>query len=182
LIVLADHGMERVQGTWIDLDQYADLSNFTVDGPLLYPNSEADAEKAYNQLKKADSRFTVYRRARVPNNLDFNQNPREGDPVIVPTGPYLIRAHAPDPSKPERPAPRGMHGYDPATIKTMRAIFYAEGPDIRPGATVKPFENVNVYPLIAHILGLEAPKVDGSLNVLSGILRENPPTDPPMNK
>jgi alkaline phosphatase D len=74
----------------------------------------------------------------------------------------------------ERPPPLGMHGYDPATMKSMRAIFYAEGPDIRPGATVKPFENVNVYPLIAHILSLEAPKVDGSLNVLSGILVENP--------
>ena len=199
LIVLADHGMEKVQGTWIDLDQYADLSSFTTDGSLLYANTgsaagdEAAAEKAYNQLKKADSRFVVYRLKNVPAALHFNQNARAGDPVIVPTGPYLIRAHAPEPaastpsstspavsmataSNPhgERPPPLGMHGYDPATMKSMRAIFYAEGPDIRPGATVKPFENVNVYPLIAHILSLEAPKVDGSLNVLSGILVENP--------
>jgi alkaline phosphatase D len=74
----------------------------------------------------------------------------------------------------ERPPPMGMHGYDPATMKSMRAIFYATGPDIRPGATVKPFENVNVYPLIAHILNLDPPKVDGSLNVLSEILQEKP--------
>ncbi len=192
LIVLADHGMEKVQGTWIDLDQYADLSNFDTDGLLLYPKgnaaeSESSAEKAYNQLKKADSRFLVYRRAKVPAGLDFNQNPREGDPVIVPTGPYLIRAHAPEAQASaaigtsptttphaERPPPLGMHGYDPAQMKTMRAIFYAAGPDIRPGSTVKPFENVNVYPLVAHILGLDPPKVDGSLNVLSGILIENP--------
>ena len=59
-------------------------------------------------------------------------------------------------------------------MKSMRAIFYAIGPDIRPDSTVKPFENVNVYPLIAQILGLDPPKVDGSLNVLSGILVENP--------
>jgi len=26
----------------------------------------------------------------------------------------------------------------------MRAIFYAEGPDIRKGVVLKPFENVNV--------------------------------------
>ncbi len=179
LIVLADHGMARVEGDWITLDQYADLTNFDTDGALLYPKGDAtaaetEAAHAYEQLKKADGRFIVYRRAKVPINLDFNQNPREGDPVIVPTGPYIFRAHAPDPSKPERPAPKGMHGYDPATMKTMRAIFYATGPDIRPGVTVKPFENVNVYPLVAHILGLEAPKVDGSLNVLSGILAENP--------
>jgi alkaline phosphatase D len=183
LIVLADHGMEKVQGTWINLDQYADLTNFTTDGPILYPNSDADAEKAYNQLKKADSRFTVYRRKNVPAALHFNENPREGDPVIIPTGPYLIRAHAPtQPEAQNRPPPVGMHGYDPASMKTMRAIFYATGPDIRPGSTVKPFENVNVYPLVAHLLGLDPPKVDGSLNVLSGILSENPPADQATNQ
>ncbi len=178
LIVVSDHGMEKVQGTWIDLDKYADLTNFDTDGALLYPKgdpaeAEATAEKAYNQLKKADSRFIVYRRAKVPAALDFNQNPREGDPVIVPTGPYIIRAHAPYEVTSPRPPPEGMHGYDPATMKSMRAIFYAVGPDIRPDSTVKPFENVNVYPLVAHILGLDPPKVDGSLNVLSGILAES---------
>ena len=182
LIVVSDHGMEKVQGTWIDLDKYADLTNFETDGAFLYPKgdaaeAEATAEKAYNQLKKADSRFTVYRRAKVPANLDFNQNPREGDPVIVPTGPYIIRAHAPYEVTSPRPPPLGMHGYDPATMKSMRAIFYAVGPDIRPDSTVKPFENVNIYPLVAHILGLVPPKVDGSLNVLSGILAENPAAD-----
>jgi alkaline phosphatase D len=179
LIVVSDHGMTKVQGTWIDLDQYADLTNFITDGSLLYANTgspvgdEAAAQKAYDQLKHADSRFMVYRRARVPIGLDFNQNPREGDPIIVPTGPYLIRAHAPS-EVTNRPPPLGMHGYDPAGMKDMRAIFYAVGPDIRPDSTVKPFENVNVYPLVAHILGLDPPKVDGSLYVLSGILIENP--------
>jgi alkaline phosphatase D len=214
LIVLSDHGMERVQGAWIDLDKYADLSGFITDGPLLYANTgsaandEAAAERVYNQLKKVDSRFMVYRRSRIPAALEFNQNPREGDPIVVPTGPYLLRAQPPattaamgpgvastmmgtttgqaaaakvanspsgtaSASRTERPPPAGMHGYDPANMKTMRAIFYAAGPDIRPGATVKPFENVNVYPLIAHILALDPPKVDGSLNVLSGILAED---------
>jgi alkaline phosphatase D len=193
LIVLADHGMEKVQGTWIDLDQYADLSNFTTDGPILYASgdpaaAEASAAKAYNDLKKADSRFTVYRLKNVPAALHFNENPRAGDPVVIPTGPYLIRAHGPAPAtstssssatettaapRAERPPPAGMHGYDPAEMPSMRAIFYAAGPDIRPGSTVKPFENVNVYPLIAHILDLNPPKTDGSLNVLSGILTQS---------
>ena len=52
----------------------------------------------------------------------------------------------------------------------MRAIFFAKGPDILPGTTVKPFENVNVFPVVVKILGLQSPKVDGSLNVLSPIL------------
>lgn len=60
-------------------------------------------------------------------------------------------------------------------MKSMRAIFFAAGPDIRPGSTLEPFENVNVYPLIAKILGLDAAKVDGSLNILSGILKDASP-------
>ena len=53
----------------------------------------------------------------------------------------------------------------------MKAIFVADGPDIRPGVNVKPFENVNVYPLIAKILGLRIDAIDGRLSVLQGILK-----------
>jgi hypothetical protein len=59
----------------------------------------------------------------------------------------------------------------------MRALFLAVGPDIRPGSTLAPFENVNLYPLLANILGLNTPKVDGTLNVLSKILKSQPPED-----
>jgi alkaline phosphatase D len=38
---------------------------------------------------------------------------------------------------------------------------------------VQPFENVNLYPWVAHMLGLTAPKTDGSLNILAGTLRDN---------
>jgi alkaline phosphatase D len=37
---------------------------------------------------------------------------------------------------------------------------------------VAPFENVNLYPWLAHMLGLTALKTDGSLNVLAGTLRD----------
>jgi predicted AlkP superfamily pyrophosphatase or phosphodiesterase len=170
MIVLSDHGMEHEQGSWINLDKYADLSNFITVGPLLYPNSEAAAENAYQQLKIKTDQFTVYRRKRVPAGFHYDSNPREGDPVIVPNGPYAIRAHAPTDGT-DRPPEPGAHGYDPSMMKSMRAIFFAVGPDIRPGITLQPFENVNVYLLVAKILGLDPPKVDGSVNVLSGILK-----------
>ncbi|MGC2402441.1 MAG: ectonucleotide pyrophosphatase/phosphodiesterase [Acidobacteriaceae bacterium] len=170
LVVVSDHGMEHEQGPWIDLSRYADLTNFVTAGWLLYPNSEADAEKAYQALKIKTDAFTVYRRKRVPASLEYNSNPREGDPVIVANGPYAIRAQPPAEDKPPE---LGVHGYDPRVMKSMRAIFLAVGPDIRPGSKLEPFENVNVYPLLAKILGLEAPTVDGRLDVLSKILKNN---------
>jgi predicted AlkP superfamily pyrophosphatase or phosphodiesterase len=171
LIVVSDHGMARVQGDWITLDQYAKLDGFKTVGAQLYPQNEADAEHAYQQLKAAQAGFLVYRRSRVPAELHFNENPREGDPVIVPEGPFLIRAHAPAPNDHPPFTPVGEHGYNPFEMTSMRAIFFAEGPDIRPGTKLKPFENVNVFPFIVKILGLQSPEVDGSPNVLSIALR-----------
>ncbi|MGA8872006.1 MAG: ectonucleotide pyrophosphatase/phosphodiesterase [Candidatus Acidiferrales bacterium] len=171
LIVVSDHGMATVQGDWIDLDHYADLSKFTTVGSLLYAPDERAAERAYRQLRGESDKFVVYRRRDVPAYLHFSSNARIGDPVVIPTGPYLIRTHAPE--KPEAP-PKGEHGYDPSKMKSMRAIFYAAGPDIRAGYKVQPFENVDVYPLVAHILGLRIGHIDGELAPLRGILRGAP--------
>ena len=178
LIVVSDHGMEREQGAWIDLDKYADLANFTTVGSLLYPNSEAAAEKAYQELKIKSDAFTVYRRKRVPAAFHYDSNPREGDPVIVANGPYAIRAHGPATARGSASG-AGVHGYDPRGMKSMRALFIAVGPDIRPGSTLEPFENVNVYPLLANILGLDAPRSTANCNVLSKILKNPPAEDAP---
>ena len=173
LIVLADHGMEATRGGWVTLDKWADLSQFETSGPLLYAKSEADAQKAYLSLLGASETFKVYRREKVPAYLHFNSNPREGDPVVVPAGPFNITAHEPKSNGNPTSPSVGQHGYDPATMPSMKAIFYAAGPDIRAGATVAPFENVNIYPLIAKILGLRVGAIDGKLSVLQSILQKN---------
>ncbi len=174
LIVLADHGMETLQGSWVILDKWADLSQFETSGSLLYAKSEADAGKAYQSLKGVSDKFKVYRRANVPAYLHYDSNPREGDPVVIPMGPFTIVAHDPNANGGTRSPPRGGHGYDPREMPSMKAIFYAAGPDIRAGVTVAPFVNVDVYPLIAKILGLQTGPIDGSLSVLQGILKSPP--------
>ena len=177
LIVVSDHGETATQGGWNNLDQFADLSHFEVAGDvvtsLLYPDSEAAAEKAYEGLRGASDKFKVYRRANAPAHLHVEANRRFGDPIVIATGPYYIRAHqAPSFGDPPNTDP-GQHGYDPELVPDMKAIFYAAGPDIRAGVTVPSFENVNVYPLIAQILGLRIGAIDGRLRVLQGILKKN---------
>lgn len=172
LVVVSDHGMARVEGDWVTLDGFADLDKFETAGSLLYGKSEADRARAYNQLKKASWQFIVFRLKNVPAGLHLNQNPRAGDPVVIATGPYAIRAHAPPVGIADRGPIAGMHGYDPHKLPEMKASFFAAGPDILPGKTVAPFDNVNLYPWMAHMLSLQAPKCDGSLNVLSGTLRD----------
>ena len=96
------------------------------------------------------------------------------DPVVVATGPYSIRARAPGTGELDKPPSVGQHGYDPRLMPSMKALFVATGPDIRAGVTVQPFENVNVYPLIAQILGLPVVKIDGDLKVLRVVLTNQP--------
>jgi hypothetical protein len=57
----------------------------------------------------------------------------------------------------------------------MKAIFFAAGPDIRAGISLAPFENVDVYPFVARILGLDVAglktgKIDGAAEPLAGVL------------
>jgi predicted AlkP superfamily pyrophosphatase or phosphodiesterase len=181
LVVFADHGMAKVDGDWIDLDQYFDKALVvTPVESYLYAKSDADAAKIYSALNGKSEKFKVYRNGDVPADLHFSGNPREGDPVVVPTGPYLLRVSEPALSATSTAMkfvgpPVGMHGYDPAKMPEMKAIFFAEGPDIRAGAKVAPFENVAVYPFVARILGLDITAlktggIDGTIVPLQGIL------------
>jgi alkaline phosphatase D len=135
----------------------------------MYADSD-QAAKLYAKLRIASNKFKVYRRSKMPPELNYRDDARIGDPVIVPTGPYAIRIHGPADAASDHPPNKGVHGYDPHTMPQMRAIFYAEGPDIRHGVTLKQFENVNVYPWLAEILSLDAPETDGTAAVLEPAL------------
>ena len=170
LIVVSDHGMATEKGDWIDLDKYADFTGVETAGALMYPDSEEGAAKLYSKLRIASDKFKVYRRNRMPAELNFTGEPRIGDPVVVATGPYSIRVHGPAEPAPDHPPNKGVHGYDPRIVPEMGAIFYAAGPDIGKGVVLKSFENVDLYPFVAEILGLNAPATDGNASVLDPAL------------
>ena len=169
LIVTADHGMVKVDTPPVVLDQFADLSHFKIEGAQLYADSEADAERAYEQFRAhVDPRFTAYRRADVPKSLHYDSRVREGDPVIIANGPYAIYAH-----QPTRPPNVGSHGFDPQRVPQMKAIFYAEGPDIKAGVALPTFENIDVFSFIARLLELKTPPVDGAIGPLESALKSS---------
>ena len=66
----------------------------------------------------------------------------------------------------------GKHGYDVNVVPEMKAVFYAEGSMFKQNLEIDEFRNVNVYPLIAHLLGLKIQhKIDGDFKVLKPILK-----------
>jgi hypothetical protein len=52
----------------------------------------------------------------------------------------------------------------------MGALFIANGPAFRTGLTIPPFPNVDVYPLLAKVLGITPLANDGHLADLAPIL------------
>lgn len=56
----------------------------------------------------------------------------------------------------------------------MRAIFIGHGPAFRRQVVVPAFDNVDVYPLLAHLLGIQAESNDGNLDEVQGVLLESP--------
>lgn len=50
----------------------------------------------------------------------------------------------------------GVHGYDNQE-PSMRALFIASGPAFKRNYTAVPFENVDLYPLLSHVVGLAEP-------------------------
>jgi alkaline phosphatase D len=131
MIVVSDHGMAALSDRrWLSVDKLVDLKDAPTAGDLLYPKTEAEKERIYNALKaRNDPRFTVYRQKEVPVGLNFNRNLREGDPVLI------ANELVPITTTPKQTTSKGVgaHGFDPARFPEMKAIFYAEGPDVKPG-------------------------------------------------
>jgi Type I phosphodiesterase / nucleotide pyrophosphatase len=132
-----------------------------------YSSDPKRIERLYAELKGKDPRIAVYRRGEIPERLHYSNNPRIGDLVALATQPVFLHLA----EKPGQSLPKGMHGYDAATMPQMRAVFFAAGPDLKSGLTIDEFQNIHIYPLIAHILGLKMPAgIDGQLSVLATTL------------
>jgi len=173
IFVVSDHGMAAVTGD-VDMSKLANLDGVEVTPNAtdfkFYSSDPARIDRLYAELHGKDPRIEVYRPSEIPERLHYSGNPRIGDLVALATQPVVLHL-TPRPGQTE---PKGMHGYDVARMPEMRGIFFAAGPDLKAGLTIDEFQNIHIYPLIAHILGLRAPAgIDGKLSVLAPILRVN---------
>ncbi len=170
IFVISDHGMAQVTGD-IDMSKLANLDGVEIAPNAtdfkFYSNDPKKIEQLYSELHGKDPRIAVYRRDEIPAHLHYSGNPRIGDLVALATAPVVLHL-TPRPGQTE---PKGMHGYDVAAMPQMQGIFYAAGPDLKSGMSIEPFQNIHIYPLIAHILGLKITStIDGDLSVLAPIL------------
>ncbi|OQP52671.1 phosphodiesterase [Niastella yeongjuensis] len=170
-VLVADHGMTAVDTAhWIPTPAAIDTAKFLIQsgGTMMniYAKDKQTLMPLYTQLKKEADNYQVYLKKEVPAYLHFgaadDRYNRIGDIVLLPTWPMVFSNRKPG---------KGYHGFDPTQVKDMHAIFYAWGPAFKKGITIPTFENVDVYPMIAGLLGLPVTeKIDGNKKVLQPIL------------
>ncbi|UPG95667.1 ectonucleotide pyrophosphatase/phosphodiesterase [Luteibacter aegosomatissinici] len=166
IVVVSDHGMADVpKGNIVFSDEATDLGALdTVSYGVMAtfaPREGHDATAAVARLLAPHEHMHCYRKEDLPARLDYGHNPRVPPYLCLADVGWSIISHA-DLAKRKDPMSRGEHGYDNQD-PSMRALFIAHGPAIARGASVPPFQNVDVYPLLAHLLGIAPLPNDGHL-------------------
>ena len=173
ILVVSDHGMATVPPGNVlpaeDLVPAEQASVITIGQVVTVqpkPGFEAQVER---RLVGAHPHYDCWRRQDLPRR--WRSGTHQRTPAIVcqmHEGWDMVRRE----EIARRPAhDRGSHGYDPA-LPSMRALFVARGPSFRRGIALEPFDNIDVYPLLARLVGIEAAPNDGDIALLLPALRD----------
>jgi len=170
-VIVADHGMtatspDRVIELWkiMKPKDYRTVTIGPYAGIEAQPRRTRQLEKA---LLRAHTNMQCARKGELPPALHYGKNARVPSYVCIAAPGWIILGAPPAPDKKYYAA--GAHGYDPATPE-MAALFIANGPAFRAGVTLAPFDNVDVYPLVAKLIGITPKANDGGLAALTPAL------------
>ena len=180
-IIVSDHGMAELtmeDETFVFLDELYDVRSKKIRTVLgssqahLYIDDKHTLDSMYTLLKSKEKQFTVYRRKELPKHLQYDHY-RIGDLVMMAAPKHVVRLadRKANAQKMEKGSRFGVHGYDPTVVTDVRGIFLAQGPQIKQGEKLGLVRNIDVYPLVARILGLTIPKIDGDPKALEKIVR-----------
>ena len=170
IVVLSDHGMAEVAPDHvIVLDEVvpADAIERPITGVLTGITPKRGREAAVTQsLLTSEQAWKCWRKADVPARFHYGRNARVPPLVCLAdegwtttTRDWLAKGNQ---------VKRGAHGYDPELV-SMRATFIATGPAFARGRVIAPFENVDVYPMLARLLGLTPQPGDGATDLLERV-------------
>jgi predicted AlkP superfamily pyrophosphatase or phosphodiesterase len=179
MIVLADHGMASVplqNSVMIDRLIPQDSVQTVSLGILAGFNPKdgsaqaaADFAAVEHQLEQPQQHMRCWDKTRVPARLVYGGNPRVPRLLCLADVGWRITTTEYAASH-KGNISIGEHGYDNAD-PLMQALFVAHGPAFRVGAKVPAFPNVDVYPLMTHLLGIPAAANDGDYDAVKDMLK-----------
>lgn len=171
IVIVSDHGMATVApGHAIaveDMVDPADAVAVTTGQSLGFAPLPGRTAAAERRLLGAHARYDCWRKAELPPRWHYGRHRRV--PAIVcqmhEGWDALPRARL---ARRAVDAARGSHGFDPALV-SMRALFVARGPAFRRGVVIPAFDNVDVYPLLARLVGVAAAENDGDADAMAAL-------------
>lgn len=171
-IVTGDHGMaeisqDRFVGWYSVLDE-AWIDRIVGTIPTSIWVKEGCLDKVLEALSDVEH-LSVWKHGEVPEYLNYGTSDRLGDVIVSPDLGWQFN-FAPSRN-------HGTHGFDPRNTDMMVA-FRAVGPDFRQGYEApftegeqSAFHNIDIYPMLCKLLGVEPAPVDGKLERIQKILR-----------
>jgi ectonucleotide pyrophosphatase/phosphodiesterase family member 5 len=171
VIIVSDHGMAQMTKTIVVKDVVDEKlidSTKTIYNIVsnIYPKNESDREKVYQAFKKNEN-FEVYYKEEVPERLHYQNSERIAPIVVICKEGFALRTTN------SGTFLNGNHGFD-NTVKSMRAIFLARGPDFVQNGRIEKLNNVDIYPLLCVLLKIDCNKNNGTLNPFLDILTHRP--------
>lgn len=153
VILVSDHGMASVDPTQsiaiADLgisQEDFDIKNSGTRVQLYQKQGrKLDLSTFKSSLsKQAKGRFTVLTSAQLAS-VGYQHSPRVADVIIETTAPRVFSSSG-------EVDYLGTHGY--AYTQDMAAFFVANGPAFKQGFSLDEVKNLDIYPIVAQILGL----------------------------
>ena len=176
LVIVSDHGMAAAEpGHSIAIEDMVAPTDATAIthgqavGFAPLPGRTGAAEKS---LLGAHEHYECWRKDAVPAAWQFGSHPRVPAIVCQMHEGWDARPQA-TLSRRNSTTTRGAHGYAPEA-GSMRSLFIAHGPAFVPGTTLPAFDNVDVYPLLARLIGIQPAANDGDIDSLAPALRARP--------
>lgn len=173
IIVLSDHGL----GAYLEnpqpfiLGDHVNLDNISIveGGAYLFLHFDQDDPERAAEIVDTVNGLWKHGRAYLPSDTPrvwfVDNNPRFPDVILMPEQGYAVLSSSERSGK----LIAGDHGWAPESPE-MHGFFIASGPNIKTGVALGPVNNIDVYPLMLSILGLEAPAyIDGDASSLQGI-------------
>ena len=161
LVVVSDHGMAATSPERaIYLDDIIDVEALQIvhAGAFAGFNPVAGREDEVRAaLIRRHLHMECFDKADLPARLAYGRHPRVPAIICLPETGWLVATR----DWPVR-GPGGAHGYD-NTAPDMAALFIAHGPRVRRGVTLTEVDSVDVQPLLAFLLGIDAPQGDGAI-------------------
>lgn len=167
-IFTSDHGMAELSAErFVDIAPLLDgerIKYFVNSTPMFLEPNEDYIDEAYEILSR-QPHMAVFKRDAMPEKFHYGSNTdRILSLIVLPETGWQVGYNR----KPGRSL--GGHGFDPFD-RDMHMVFYGAGPDFKVNHTQEPFQNLNVYIILCHLLGIEPAPNDADWNAVKGLFK-----------